>query len=331
VTTEDSTLREVDQELAEERQFAIIKRLGPALISFAVLSVIGVAGWQFYTHQKTSKADQGAREYQEALFTLTEDPVAGQDQLIDLSENSHAGYATLARFRSAALLASQGDTPRAHNAYKAIFEGELVSPHLKDLARLRAAYLSLDFGGKDAVITDLGDLPAKKSPLGAYAREVLALAYLSAKDYDKAIAEFDNLVSGSQTPVQLRARAEEFAVVARAGRSGANITGEARVEDLLKQVGDIPADSAIENGNSNPETVADEVEGIINEAIAETGITGDASAIEVPAASDLSSEIGSKIKNTIDSSVDQAKQDVEALIEKEADEVADSIDDAAQP
>jgi len=44
VTTEDSTLREVDQELAEERQYEALRKTAPLLIAAAVMTVIADQG-----------------------------------------------------------------------------------------------------------------------------------------------------------------------------------------------------------------------------------------------------------------------------------------------
>lgn len=250
MTTDDSTLREVDKELAEERQHEVMRRYGPILIGAALLAVLGVGGWQFYSQQKVAKAEQGAIAYQDALFTLEEDPEAGRRKLTDIADGDVAGYAALASFRQASMMAKAGDSVQAYQVYRSIVALEGVSKHVRDLARLRSAYLSLDNAGRQTVIADLGDLPADSSPMGYYGRELIALAALTARDYDGAIAGFDALAGSIATPPVLRDRAGEFAVIARAGKGGANITGEARVEDLLERLDATPA-LAIPDGVSD--------------------------------------------------------------------------------
>lgn len=306
MTTEDSTLREVDQELAEERQFEMIRRYGPMIAIFAIACVLGVAINQFLGHQKRTKAEAGASSYQAALTILSDDLDRGQEKLKDIEENGPAGYAVLAAFRQASIYANQGDTPRAHTQYRAIVERENISPHIKDLARIRSAYLSLDVGGLDAVKSDLGDLPAGKTPFSYYAREAIALAQLSDKNYDAAIAEFDALSSVAGVPERLKARAAEFAVVARAGKSGANITGEARVDDLLERLGDIPdtiGAPVVENNDTHGQ-----VEG---EAEAEGGaIEGEV--IDVPPALiEVSPPTGATPAEVIEKVVDETAEKVE--------------------
>ena len=245
VSTDDSSLREVDQELAEEQQFQALRRSLPLLGGGAAAIVLGVAGWQFYTAQKTAKAEAAALIYQDALSSLEESPQNGVEIFGDAVQGESEGYAALATFQQAALLSAQGDTARAYQLYRSVLDMENVTKSLKDLARLRAGYLSLDRADRDTVVRDLDSLPGDPTPLGFYARELIALAELSERNYDAAIATFDTLAGSIETPPSLRARASEFAIVARAGKTGSNISGEARVEDLLNRLGDSPAGSSV--------------------------------------------------------------------------------------
>ena len=237
MTSEDSTLREVDQDLAEERQMALIRRYGPVVAGIAIALIMGVAGWQIYTGQKSAAAEKGAKAYHAALFTLEDDPELAGAALTEVTQKQAPGYAALAAFRQAPILARDGDTAQAYRLYRAIVDDQGVTSPMRDLARLRSAYLSLDVGGRVAVMDDLGDLPTRETALGFYARELVALAALGDNDFDAAIQEFSYLADASQAPAILRSRASEFAVVARAGKAGANISGEARVEDLLESLG----------------------------------------------------------------------------------------------
>ncbi|MEL6507580.1 MAG: tetratricopeptide repeat protein [Pseudomonadota bacterium] len=237
MTSEDSTLREVDQELAEERQMKVIRQIGPILIGFGVAIVMAVAGWQVYSSQKEAAAEKGALAYHEALLALEDAPASGEELLSAVTQSDAPGYAALAAFQRAPLLARDGDTAQAYRLYRDVIANEAVSDGLRDLARLRAAYLSLDSGGRKAVTDDLGDLPNALSPLGYYAREVVALAAIKDDDYEAAIQAFDFLALNPDVPAILKSRAGEFAVVARAGRDGANISGKTRVEDLLETLG----------------------------------------------------------------------------------------------
>ncbi len=237
VTTDDTTLREVDQELAEERQRELASRFVPLFVGASVLIIALVAGYQIYKGQKERKAEMAAVAYQSALTSLEENPALGGGALRDIQQEGPAGYAALAGLNEAARLAEAGDIIAAHKAYRDIIDREDISPALRDLARVRAAYLSLDLGGRDAVLADLGPLVDADTALGLYAKEVVAIAALDTQDYEQALVLFEELASDIATPGPLVERSREFAALARAGKGGANIEGQATVDTLLDKLG----------------------------------------------------------------------------------------------
>jgi len=278
VTTDDTTLREVDQELAEERQRELASRFVPLFIGASVLVVAIVAAYQIYKGQKERKAELAAVAYQSALTSLEENPALGGGALRAMQEEGPAGYAALAGLREAARLAEAGDIVAAHKAYRDIIDRADITPTLRDLARVRAAYLSVDLGGRDAVLADLGPLADTDSALGLYAKEVVAIAALDAQDYEQALVLFEELASNIATPGPLVERSREFAALARAGKGGANIEGQATVNTLLDTLG--VGATAEEEAASEGQTPAE------NEAGDEPATETAAEITDTPAAAD---------------------------------------------
>jgi hypothetical protein len=261
VTNDETAFREVDQALAEEQQWEFFRKRGALLIGGAAAIVLGVAGWQgWQTHQRAT-SEKAAVAFKEAGETLNADPEAGKKALLDLAENGPGGYAALAKMTRAGVLASDGDMDGALAVYRELYKGD-APKRLRDLARLRAATLSMP-QGRDAALSDLGDLTQSKTKLGHYARELEALAALEAKDYETAHAMFVKSVADEGAPEPVRQRAEEFAALALAAKSGANITGEIQAKDLTRALGDdqpppagAPADAPPAGAQTKSEDVA---------------------------------------------------------------------------
>jgi len=232
VANDESVLREVDQELAEEQQWVQFRRHGPFIIGAAAALVAGVAGWQAWSHYKTGAAEESALEYRNAVELLGEDEEAGRAALASVAEQS-GGYGALAALQRAGSYASSGERLRALEIYRGVASGS-APKRVRELAQLRAGYLALA-DGRDAVIAELGALPEAENRYGYYAKEIMGLAALGAEDYE---TNFRQLSIDIDAPQGVRDRAEEFAALAAAARAGVNITGEARVEDLLKTVGE---------------------------------------------------------------------------------------------
>lgn len=234
MANDESLLREVDQELAEDRQWITMRKNAPLLIGGALAIVVGVAGWQIYSGQKEAASKLQALEYENALELLAEDAVQGRDALTAVIDAGGA-YDNLARLRAAASYATDGERLRALGIYREIVNDGGAPNSLRDLAQIRAAQLSMA-DGRDAVLAELGSLTTEDGAFSAHAREIEGLAALDAQDFESALSTFRTLSIDFSAPESVRTRAEDFAALAEAGKAGVNVTGETRVEDLLDAI-----------------------------------------------------------------------------------------------
>lgn len=286
MANEDSVLlKEVDQALEEDRTWDFFRKQGAALIVGAVAIVGGVAGWQIWGHLKTEAAEEQSLEYRTALDLLGEDADAGRAALEAVAEEK-GGYGALAALRRASSYAAGGERLKALEIYRGVAAGD-APKRIRELASIRAGYLALA-DGRDAVMGDVSDLAEAGGPFSYYAREILGVASLNAKDYESAVAAFNALSLDLETPAGIRDRAEEFAALAESGRSGVNISGELRIDDLVESLGlDAAQGEAVEESTIDNETAGAQEEDVTAEdAAAEAGavedIAGDASAEDGP-------------------------------------------------
>jgi len=274
VANEDSALREVDKELAEERQWALFRKHGPSLIAAAISVVAVVGGWQFWNARQESVAAERALEFKNAVELLAENQDEGRAALEAIAGSGAGGYGVLARLHQAASFARNGERLAALDAYRALSNDSAAPKRVRELARLRAAYQSMA-DGRDAVIASLDGLDGDESVTGFYAREILALAAIEEKDYETAFSMFMRASTDLSAPAGVRERAEEFAALAASGRAGVNITGEARIEDLVKAVGEA---GALEGAQASGDAAGEDNPG------------NDTAAGEAPAANALQTE-----------------------------------------
>lgn len=236
MANEDSVLREVDQELAEERQWSIFRKYGAAVIGASAALVLGVGAWQIYSAMQTRAANEHALEFNAALDRLETSPEEGRAALKQIADEGASGYSVLSEFRRAASLLATGERRAAIGVFEEIYAKSSAPRSIKDMARIRAAYLALD-DGRDAALSHLGPIQTNGGAFGAYADEVEGIAALKEEDYETAVAIFTRLSNDPQIPEAVRARAEEYAALATAGKSGVNLTGAVRLDDILGAVG----------------------------------------------------------------------------------------------
>ncbi len=219
----------------------MFRQYGPGLIGASAALVLGVGAWQAWDAARTNAANTEAVEFTEAAELLVENEADGRAALEAIAADGGSGYAALAQFRRAASFAAADDRAAAIETFAAIYNDGGAPQPMRDLARLRAGYLSLQ-DGRDVVLGHLGSLTESDGAYRPYADEVAGLAALKAEDYETALSLFGALASLPETPAPLAQRAEEYLALAVAGKAGVNLAGRFALDDVVGAVGaDAPA------------------------------------------------------------------------------------------
>lgn len=219
MTNDDTILREVDQALAEDTASQSIRKNLPAIVAAGLIVVGGVGGWQLWSAQRTAAATKASAVYDEALRNAGGEEAT---KTLETLADGSGGYAALAKMRLAGGLSAKGEREKALALYRDVYARGAGSKRLKDMARLKAGYLSLA-DSRDAVLTDIGELEVDKTAIGFHAREILALAAFKAGDYQNAEEMFRKAAASPEAPEGVRLRAAEFAALASAGKAGVEI------------------------------------------------------------------------------------------------------------
>jgi len=235
----ENIIREIDEEIRSDRMRNLWKRFGAWIIGAAVLIVVVVAvneGWQWYQSNNSSASSQ---QFYEALELADgTDVAAAQDALNGVIAANHGGYPSLARFRSAALLARDGKAAEAAAAYDAIANSE-SNKHLRSLAFVLAATLLVDSGDVAQVEARVGGLTTGTDPMRNAAREVLGLAKYKAGDLTGARESFEAVLADPLASSEARQRLQIY--LAQLISEGVAPAEPAAEEAAAPSVGDAPA------------------------------------------------------------------------------------------
>ncbi len=226
-TQEDVFLREVDEELNQDRQLAFFRRYGPILGGLALIAVIAVGVIELMRGQAGREAAEASVAYQQAL-----DEGAGPDALMQYASAVDGGYEALAILRAAGTLAAQGQTADAVEAYALAYDNTDLPASLRDLARLRAGYLALDEDGAaaDDIVSGI-----ETEAFAPNALEIRGLSALNRGDYGSAAAAFAQLREDATSAAA--GRATLFLGLAEAGSAGVPLEASAREENFIDMFG----------------------------------------------------------------------------------------------
>lgn len=219
--SDDSFIREVNEELRQDQAKALWDRYGSYAIGIAIVLVIGTAAWVGWDYWARSQANASGDRFSQALqLAKNGDTDKALAELQALEKDGYGAYPVLARMRTATLLAAQDKPDEAVAAFDAVANDGSVPVAMRDMARLRAAFILVDTGSYDDVASRVEALTADGDPLRHSAREALALAAWKAGRGDDALKLFEQIASDAAAPRNAQQRATLMAELIRGSGAG---------------------------------------------------------------------------------------------------------------
>jgi hypothetical protein len=210
--SQDSLLREIDEDIRREKFAKLWKRFGVYVIAGAVLLVAAVAGYQVWRVWMQDRREQAAVQFTQAVALAGSDRAGAEQALTSIARDGPAGYAMLAAFQQAALLATGGDTAAARAAYQEL-QRTADDRIYRDLAVVLDALTALQEEGlpidAEAVAARLQPLTADDNPWRFTARELTAVLAWRSGDIGRARSGLTGLTADPQAPADVRSRAQQ--------------------------------------------------------------------------------------------------------------------------
>ena len=199
--------KEVDEDLRRDQYKKLWNRFGPFVIGGAVLIVAATAGFRGWEYWQ----DQRAQASGDRFITAIEAAEAGNHdealtRLQEIVETGSGDYPVLARFRIATEKSANGDEAGAISEYDAIAASSGVADEVRNIARLRAAFILVDTSTTDELQARIGDLAATGNPWRHTARELIGLSAWRSGQYELARSFFSDISVDQETPNDLRQR-----------------------------------------------------------------------------------------------------------------------------
>ena len=206
--SDDSFIREVDEELREDTLKKLWNAYGLYIVGAALAIVLATAGWTAWDYWTRSRANASGDMFSQALDQANKGETdAAAKTLEELEKSGYGAYPVLARLRAATLLADKGDKTAAVAALDAVAADNAVPASIQDMARLRAAYLLVDSGSAADVAARAEAMSADANPLRHAAREALGLAAWKEGRAADASTLFKQIADDEQAPQNARQRA----------------------------------------------------------------------------------------------------------------------------
>ncbi len=213
--TDTGLIREIDEELRQDQLTQLWKQYGMYIIGGAAMIVASVSGYKGWESYDLSQRETLGTRYLAANSIALEGDLAGAlAQFAAIARDGTAGYKSLSQFRSAGLLAQNGDFGAAALSYSALASDPVTPDSYRELATLLAALNQISASEDPGPVAgSLMDISQGASVWRYAAQEISAMAYIGAGDVDKANEVLSRLISDQSTPQGIRTRAEELLAV----------------------------------------------------------------------------------------------------------------------
>jgi len=208
VSSEDSFINEVSEEVRRDRLYALMRRYGWIAISAIVLLVGGAA----YNEWRKATERASAEALGDAVLSALEleDPQARVAAVQALVAEGN-GDAVLAMI--AAAEAAQGDDRSdAIDRLRAVAQDPGIDPLYRDLAALKSVMLEGSEASNDDRLARLLPLTAPGAPYRPLALEAMALTHIDDGDTDTALEVLNEILADGETTEGLRRRASQLIV-----------------------------------------------------------------------------------------------------------------------
>ncbi len=206
--SDDSFIREVNEELRSDKAEELWKKYGKWAIATAVAIVVGTAmfrGWDYYSKSIAAKSgDQFMSAIELSNDGKHDDAIKMLEKLVG---DGSGHYPALAQLRIASELATGGDEAKAIAAYDKISNDTAFNPSFRSIAQLRAGLLAVDESSLDEVTKRLQSLAAAGAPFRHSAREGLGLANYKAGKESEALKWFEAIANDAEAGTGIRGRA----------------------------------------------------------------------------------------------------------------------------
>ena len=202
-------IREVDEELQEEKYAKIWRKIGPYVISLAigiVLFTSGVVFWNNYTEDKKQKLGDD--------FTAAVELIKEEDfdtaliALERITDKASDGYVTIAKMKKASILIQKKQILEGLEIYEDL-EKTAFDQSFKDMSTILFVLNAIDHKPSDILLDKIERL-TENSSWKYSALELKGFILLNDKKFAESKKTFNTIIEMGNAPATLASRARDM-------------------------------------------------------------------------------------------------------------------------
>ncbi|MFC7536578.1 tetratricopeptide repeat protein [Sphingomonas sp. GCM10030256] len=210
--TNESFIREVDENLRRSQAEDFFKRYGGWLIAAAVLVLALAAGILYWRNHQVEVAQGQSEALAQVITDIGNGKTGNADaRLAAMAKNAPDAYRGAALLSQAALALQSGNRTKAADAYRAVSQDDDLPEGLRQAALVRGTAVEFDTLKPEEVVSRLQELAKPGNPWFGSAGELSAMAMLKQNRTAEAGRLFAAIGNDKTAPASLRGRAQQIA------------------------------------------------------------------------------------------------------------------------
>lgn len=176
-TSEETFMREVDEEYRREQLLGFWNKWGRILVGAVIVGLVAFAGYLYFSHRSDAVAGQQGEQFDLALADAAQ-PTKADPILSKLAADGNPGYSAMARLNQAEALLNKKDTKGAAALYAAMVADTKLPQPFRDRALIQQTIAEYDGLQPQQIIDRMKPLATAESPWFGPAGELVASAYM---------------------------------------------------------------------------------------------------------------------------------------------------------
>ena len=210
--SDDTFLREVDENLRRDQLRDWGRKYGGWLVAALVLFLAAVGGWLYWQERQRAAAAEDSELLSQIYTDIGTGKMATVPKRLDaLADDGKGAVRATALFTAAAVALEQNDRATATAKYNEIAKDDDLAAPYRDLALIRATSLEFDTIKPEQVIARMEPLAKPGNPWFGTAGELTAMALIKQGKKSEAGRLFATIAADRQAPPSIRTRAVQIA------------------------------------------------------------------------------------------------------------------------
>lgn len=208
---EDAFIREIDEELKNEKLKKIWDKYGLFIIIFVVLAVSAAVSFETFKAWNEKRNQEFSDTYAYALNLQNQGRYAEAMEVLDkLQKSKKAVYSDIAEIQMANIMMEQNKVEEAIAILENVVKDKDFNPQMKQIAIIKLASYKLDYAPSEEIQSMLAPLVRENGVWTNIAKEMLAMLAVRDGDLDRAKTLYQEISVAANTPETLKARAQDM-------------------------------------------------------------------------------------------------------------------------